>query len=75
MMNKRISDLSCHKEEFDKVKSVWESALKDSGHFSSMSYNNSNIQNARRNRNRKVIWFNLPYSQIYSIWLFYLTDN
>ena len=28
MMNKRISDLSCHKEEFDKVKSVWESALK-----------------------------------------------
>ena len=62
MINKRISDLSCNKEEFDKVKSVYESALKDSGHFSSMSYN-SNTQNARRNRNRKVIWFNPPYSQ------------
>ena len=63
MINKRISDLSCNKEEFDKVKSVYEPALKDNGHFSSMSYNNSNTQNARRNRNRKVICFNPPYSQ------------
>ena len=61
MTSKRISDLSCNKEGFDKVKSVYESALKDSGHFSSMSYN-SNTQNARRNRNRKVIWFKPPYS-------------
>ena len=28
-----------------------------------MSCNNSNTQNARRNRNGKVIWFNPPYSQ------------
>ena len=63
MINKRISDLFCNKEEFDKVKSVYESALKHSGHFSSMSYNNSNTQNARRNRNRKIIWFNPPHSQ------------
>ena len=63
MINKRISDFSCNKEEFDKVKSIYESTPKDSGHFSSMSYNNSNTQNARRNRNRKVIWFNPPYSQ------------
>ena len=62
MINKRTSDLSCNKEEFDKVKPVYESALKDSGHFSSMSHN-SNTQNARRKRNRKVIWFNPPYSQ------------
>ena len=62
MINKRISDLSCNKEEFDKVKSVYKSALKYSGHFSAMSYS-GNIQNARRNRNRKVIWFNPPYCQ------------
>ena len=37
MITKRISDSSCNKEEFDKIKSVYESALKDSGHFSSMS--------------------------------------
>ena len=30
MINKRISDLSCNKEEFDKVKSDYETALKDS---------------------------------------------
>ena len=63
MINKRISNLSCNKEEFDKVKSVYESALNDSRHFSSVSYNNSNTQNARRNRNRKVIWLNPPYNQ------------
>ena len=34
---KWISDLFCNKEEFDRVKSVYETALKDSGHFSSMS--------------------------------------
>ena len=63
MTNKRLSDVSCNKEEFDKVKSVYESALKDSGRFSSMVYNNSNTQNTRRNRNRKVIWLNPPHSQ------------
>ena len=63
MTNKRISDLSCKKVGFYKVKSVSQSVLKDSGHCSLMSYNNSNTQNARRNRNRKVIWFNPPYSQ------------
>ena len=63
IINKKISDFFCNKEEFDKVKFIYESALNDSGHFSSMSYNNSNTQNARRNRNRKVIWFNPPYSQ------------
>ena len=58
MIKKRISDLSCNKEEFDKVKSIYETALKDSGHFTSMSFNNSNTQNVRKNRNREVIWFN-----------------
>ena len=39
------------------------SGLKDSEHFSSMSYNNSNTQSVRRNRNRSVIWFNPSCSQ------------
>ena len=60
MINKRISDLPWNKEGCDKVN---ESAVKERGHFSSMSHNNSNTQNARRNRKRKVIWFNPPYSQ------------
>ena len=28
-----------------------------------MSFNNSNTQNTRKNRNKKLIWFNPPYSQ------------
>ena len=63
MINKRISHLPCNKEEFDKIKSVYKSALRDSRYFSSMSYNNSNTQRAQRNRNTKVIWFKPPYSQ------------
>ena len=63
MINKRISDLSYNKEEFDKVRSVYESTIKDSRHFPSMSCDNRNTQNARGNRNRKVMWFNLSYSQ------------
>ena len=43
------------KEEFDSVKSVYETVLTDSGRFSLISFNISNIQNALRNRNRKVI--------------------
>ena len=50
-------------EEFDQVTSVYKSAREGNGHFSSMCYNSSNTQNARRNRNRKIIWFNTPYSQ------------
>ena len=52
MINKRISDVSCNKEEFGKVKSAYKSTLNESGHFSSMSYNN-NTQNARRNRKKE----------------------
>ena len=58
MMNKRISSVFCNKKQIAKVESVYETAQKDTEHFSSMSFNKSNTQNARRNRNRKVVWFN-----------------
>ena len=64
MINKRISDLSRNKKEFDKVKFLHETALKESRHISSMSFNNSNNQNARRNRNRKVIYLNPPNQNV-----------
>ena len=54
MINKRIADLSCNNKELHKVESTDESAPKDKGLFSSMSYDNSNTQSAQRNRNRKV---------------------
>ena len=63
VINKRISDLTCNKEEFDKIQIIYETAVKHSGHLWSMSLKNSNTQNARRIENRKVTWFSRPYSQ------------
>ena len=61
MINKRISNLSCNEHEFNKAKPLYESALKSSGFNYSMKFE-APVENARRNRNRKVIWFNPPYS-------------
>ena len=60
MVSRRISDISCNKEYFDKAAPACNNALKFSGF-------NENIQfmstpPPRRNRNRKIIWFNPPYS-------------
>ena len=63
MIKRRISDLSCNKKEFEKLKFVYEVALKSGGHFSSISFHNNNAQNARRNRSRKVTSLNSPYSK------------
>ena len=63
MANRRISNLSCNKEEFDEVNSLYETARKDSTRFSSMSFRNSNTQNTQIYSNRKTYWFSPPYSQ------------
>ena len=61
MTNKRISNLSCNENEFNKAKPLYKSALKSSGFNYSIKFKTP-AENARRNRNRKVIWFNPPYS-------------
>ena len=61
MINKHISNLSCNEYEFNKTKPLYESALKSSGFKYSMKFG-APVENARQNRNRKVIWFNPPYS-------------
>ena len=61
MVSRRISNLSCNENEFNKAKPLHESALKNSGFNYSMKFE-APVENARGNRNRKVIWFNLPYS-------------
>ena len=40
---------------------LYESPLKNSGFHYSMKFDGP-VENARRNRNRKPIWFNLPHS-------------
>ena len=61
MINKRISNLPCNEHEFNKAKPLYESALKSSGFNYSMKFE-ARVKNARRNRNRKVIWSNPPFS-------------
>ena len=60
MVSRRISDISCNKEYFDKAAPTYNNALKISGFNETIEINST--PSPRRNRNRKIIWFNLPYS-------------
>ena len=61
MINKRLSELSCDKDAFDKAKGIYEKALNDSNFKSTLNFNQE--QKERKKRNRKIIWFNPPYNE------------
>ena len=54
-----ISNLSCNENEFNKAKPLCKSVLKNNGFHYSMKFK-APVKNARRNRKRKVTWFNPP---------------
>ena len=60
MISRRISDLSCNKEEFDKAKGAYVAALRDSGHDPEFMYTQTPT---KEKRNRKALWFNPPFSK------------
>ena len=60
MISRRISDLSCNEEEFHKAKTPYEAALRESGHDPDFKYEKPLN---KRKRNRKVLWFNPPFSK------------
>ena len=62
MINKRLSDLSCNEDEFKRAKPLYENALKEGGYKAEMKYETSENTN-NRNRQRKILWFNPPFSQ------------
>ena len=61
---KRVSELSCDENAFHESLGPYERALKESGHSAKLEYQpqNTNSQPKRKNRKRKIIWFNPPYS-------------
>ena len=61
MTSRRISNLSCNENEFNKAKPLCKSVLKNSGFHYSMKFK-APVEKARRNRKRKVTCFNPPYS-------------
>ena len=62
-INRRISDISCNEEEFNKAKTTYDDALKSSGYAANLSYN-KHRQNDRPSRNgkRNIIWYNPPFN-------------
>ena len=62
MINKRLSELSCNQEEFNKAKPLYEEALSESNYKASLKFEKPQY-NTKRNRLRIVIWFNPPFSQ------------
>ena len=61
MTSNRISSLFCDETEFNKAKITYKTALKNRGYQATLKFKKI-PQNTRRNRNRKVIWFNPPFS-------------
>ena len=61
MINKRLNDLSCNKDEFDKATPMYKNALKNNEHDNKLIFDqNKNLP--KRTRKWKIIWFNPPYS-------------
>ena len=68
MIERRISDISCDSDEFDKAKGRYEEALMRSGYddnqltFQDQKDAQPAVKKKRR-RSRNVIWYNPPYSE------------
>ena len=62
MINKRLSELSCNQEEFNKVKPLYQGALSERNYKASLKFEKPQY-NSKRNRLRKVTWSNPPFSQ------------
>ena len=60
----RLSDISSSAEVFQQALPEYQNALRDSGFDTMLSYSvtNSTQQQSKRNRKRKIIWYNPPYS-------------
>ena len=68
-INKRVSSLSCNSEVFEAAKPDYEEALSKSGFKEKMTYiepvaddTHATQPKKKRNRKRKVIWFNPPFN-------------
>ena len=65
-INKRLSEISSDEESFKKAAAPYQQSINDSGYDYELRYeppvtNQSNKQ--RRNRTRRIIWYNPPYSR------------
>ena len=62
MIEKRLSTLSSTEKIFERSKTVYSKALKDSGYNCDLKYQKPTSQK-KRNRSRKVMYFNPPFTK------------
>ena len=64
-VNQRLSTISSNEEIFDASKREYESALSESGYKQPLKYttNDQNKNKMKRNRKRKIVWYNPPFSK------------
>ena len=63
-VNKRLSAISSDAEAFNHAAPVYQTALKASGYTEVLSFQpEAHEHMGRKNRSRKIIWFNPPYSK------------
>ena len=63
MIERRLSEIPSDKTEFVKSKDVYQTALTESGYTENIEYQDIQQLKKKKRRNRKIIWFNPPYSK------------
>ena len=61
-VNKRLSMISSNKEVFDAAAPPYQEALRNSGHNFQLNYTPTVISEKRRKRQRRIVYFNPPFS-------------
>ena len=54
MINKRLSELSCNKDEFDKTKLLYGKSLQESGYKTSMSYAQTEVKTNKKSEHNLI---------------------
>ena len=65
LLKKRLNNISCNKNVFDNAKGEYERALKNSGHIPELKFEKANTNTTlnKKNRKRKILWYNPPYNR------------
>ena len=62
-VNRRLSSISSSEEVFNAAKPPYQQALKNSGYNFDLKYSPQNTSEKRNRRQRRITWFNPPFSQ------------
>ena len=65
ILSKRLSELSCNREEFAKAARQYNIAIKTSGYHGRLTYDDHKTYTRarKRNRTRNIVWFNPLFSE------------